>query len=137
MMALIGHMVALAHTLRSGFSFPITILLFSSQSLTTTHMSHTHLTSASSNFQLIFDNALKTYEKRTKNDLLKHPLAGRLQACDSSSSILTVLEEQVQELRVSQRSIERLTKWLDPTVKVLYALSKTLGEGVGVVSIRA
>ena len=98
-------------------------------------MSHTYPASTSSNFQLILDNALKAYKKCTKKDLLNHPLAGRLQACDSPSSILTVLQEQLQELNASQRSNERLTKWLDPTVKVLHAFSETLGEGVGLVSI--
>ena len=97
-------------------------------------MSHTHPTSASSNFQLIFDNALKSYKKRTKKDLLNHPLADRLQACDSASSILTVFQEQVEELDEAQRSNERLMKWLDPTVNVLHAFSETL-EGVGLVSI--
>jgi hypothetical protein len=75
------------------------------------------------------------YKKRTKKDLLKHPLADRIQACDSPSSILTVLQEQVQELNESKRNSERLTEWLDPTVDVLHALSETLGEGVGLVSI--
>jgi hypothetical protein len=91
-------------------------------------MSHAHLTSTSPNFKLIFDNALKAYRKRTKNDLLTHPLAERLQACNSPSSILTVLQEQVQELNQSQHNN---TKWLDPTVNVLLAFSETLGEGVG------
>jgi hypothetical protein len=61
-------------------------------------MSHTQPTFASSNFQLILDNALKAYshKKRTKKDILKHPLTDRLQACDSASSILTVLQKQVQ-----------------------------------------
>jgi hypothetical protein len=98
-------------------------------------MSHTP-TSTSYNFQLIFDNALKTYKKRTKKDLLKHPLADRLQACNSASSILTLLQEEVQGLNKSQRNNERLTKWLDPTVKVLHAFSDTLGEGISLVSIR-
>jgi hypothetical protein len=98
-------------------------------------MSHTHSTSTSSNFQLIFDNALKAYTKRTKKDLLKHPLADRFQACDSATSILSVLQEEVQKLNYSQRSNERLTKWLDPTVKVLHVFTETLGEGVGLVSI--
>jgi hypothetical protein len=79
---------------------------------------------------------LKAYKKRTKKDLLKHPLADRLETCDSPSSILDVLQEQLQELNESQRGNERLTKWLDPTVKVLHAFSNTLGEGVGLVSIR-
>jgi hypothetical protein len=91
-------------------------------------MSHTPPTSTSSNFKPIFDNALKAYKKRTKNDLLTHQLADRLENCNSASSILTVLQEQVQELNQSQRSN---TKWLDPTVNVLLAFSETLGEGVG------
>ena len=96
-------------------------------------MSHAHPTSTSSNFRLIFDNALKTYQKRTKKDLLAHPLADRLESCDSASDVLTVLREQVQELNESQHSF---TKWLDPTVNVLHAFSETLGEGIGSVCIR-
>ncbi len=100
-------------------------------------MSHTQSTSASSsNFQVIFNNALKAYQKRTKKDLLKHPFADQLEACDSPSSILTVLQQQVQDLDESQRNNEWLTKWLDPTVNVLHAFSGILGEGVGIVSIR-
>jgi hypothetical protein len=100
-------------------------------------MSHTRPTaSSSSTFQPIFNNALKAYERRTKKDLLKHPLATQLQACDSPSSILLLLQQQVQDLNRSQSSNDRLTKWLDPTVNVLYTLSETLGEGVGLVCSR-
>ena len=97
-------------------------------------MSHTHPTSAESpNFQLIFSNALKAYEKHTKNDLLSNPLAAQLQACQSPTSILAVLQEQVQELKTSQTNDERLTKWLDPTVNVLYVFSETIGDCVSLV----
>jgi hypothetical protein len=89
-------------------------------------MSHAHPSSTS--LQQIFDNALKVYKKRTKNDILKHQRAGRLEARNSASEILTVLQELVQDLNESQRSN---TKWLDPTVNVLLAFSETLGEGVG------
>jgi len=100
-------------------------------------MSHTQpAASSSSTFQPIFNNALKAYERRTKKDLLAHPLAAQLQACDSPSSILAVLQQQVQELDRSQTSDGRLTKWLDPTVNILYALNATLGEGVGLVCSR-
>jgi hypothetical protein len=100
-------------------------------------MSHTHLTPASSsNFQVLFNNAIRTYEKHTKNDLLSHPLAAQLQACDSPSAILDVLHQQVQDLNQSRNTHHRLTKWLDPTVNVLYVLSGTLGEGVGLVCIK-
>jgi len=57
----------------------------------------------------------------------------QLQACQSPSSILVVLQQQVQGLNLSQTRNDRLTKWLDLTDNVLYAFSATLGEGVGLV----
>ena len=66
-------------------------------------------------------------------DPLTHPLADRLEACDSASSIHDVLEEYVQELNQSERNN---IKWLDPTVNVLLAFSETLGEGVGLVCFK-
>ena len=100
-------------------------------------MSHTLPTAtSSSNFQPIFDDALKAYQRRTKKDLLAHPLAAQLQACDSSSSILAVLQQQLQELDRFQSTNDRLTKWLDPTINVLCSLSDALGEGVGLVRSR-
>jgi hypothetical protein len=99
-------------------------------------MSHSHSTAASSNnFQQIFNNALKAYERRTKNDLLAHPLAAQLQACQSPAAVLAILHQQVQELDQSRSSDERWSKWLDPTVNVLFAFSAALGEGVGLVCL--
>jgi hypothetical protein len=92
--------------------------------------------SSSYNFQLIFDNALKDYEGRTKKDLLAHPLAAELQNCNSPSEILAVLHQQIQGLGQLMSSDDRWTKWLDPTVNVLCMLSKTLGEGISLVSLR-
>lgn len=98
-------------------------------------MSHAITSTSSPNFQLIFNNALKAYEKRTRNDLLAHPLAAQLQDCNSPNAILAVIHQQFQGLHQSQGANERLTKWLDPTVKVLYSLSGTLGEGVSLVCL--
>jgi len=89
-------------------------------------------TSSPPNFQLIFNNALEAYKKRTKNDILAHPLVAQLQDCASSSAILALIHQQVQGL---QRDDDRLTKWLDPTVRVLHAFSETLGEGVSLVCL--
>ena len=90
---------------------------------------------SSSNFQLVFNSALKAFQKRTKKNILGHPLAAQLQACDSPTAILVLLHQQVEELNQSQDSDERLSKWLKPTVNVLYAFSATLGEGVGLVRL--
>ncbi|KAH9073600.1 hypothetical protein EDB83DRAFT_2260404, partial [Lactarius deliciosus] len=88
---------------------------------------------SSSNFQSIFNAALKAYEKKTKKDLLAHPLAAQLQACNSPADILLVLQDKVNELDQSRSADERLSRWLNPTIEVLYTFSAILGEGVGLV----
>ena len=95
-----------------------------------------HTAASSSNFQLLINSALDKYKERTKNDLRAHPLAAQLQSCDSPSAILAVLQEQVQGLDQS-RSDEQWTKWLDPTVNVLYVFSSILGSGVSLVCFRS
>ena len=108
----------------------------SSQFLNPAIMSHSNSTASSASFQLVINSALKEYEKRTKQDLLAHPLASQLQVCDSPGTILNVLQQQVQGPDQSQLSNDRWIKWLDPTVNILYTLCDTLGEGVGLVSLK-
>ena len=96
-------------------------------------MSQVPSTSTSSTtFETIFTAALKEYKKQTKTDIASHPLATQLQSCDSSSAITAMLRTQVQA--VDTGTEERWTKWLDPTINVLFAFSATLGGGVGVVN---
>jgi len=89
---------------------------------------------SSSNPQLIFNNALQAYERRTKTNLLSHPLAAQLQSRDTPEAILTLLREQVQ-VQAHQHILDKLTKWLDPTVNVLHTLSVFLGEDVSLVCL--
>ncbi|KAH9169628.1 hypothetical protein EDB89DRAFT_1908398 [Lactarius sanguifluus] len=99
--------------------------------------SKTPETTSSSNFEVIFEKALKAYNKNTKQDLAAHPLAAQLQTCDSPAAILTILQEQVDQFKQSRSADERLHKWLNPTINVLYAFSQTLGEGIGSVNINS
>ena len=99
-------------------------------------MSNSHpvtTASSSSNFQLIFDNALNAYEKCANEDLRAHPLTTELQNCNSPSEILAVLHQGLDQ---SLRSDDRWTKWFNPTVNILYMLSMTFGEGIGLVSFK-
>jgi hypothetical protein len=89
---------------------------------------------SASNFQSIFNAALKAYAKKTKTDLLTHPFAAQLKACNSSSDILAVLQDKVNEFDQSRSADERLSQWLNPTINVLYSFSATIGAGVGLVS---
>ncbi|KAI9447127.1 hypothetical protein BJY52DRAFT_1420483 [Lactarius psammicola] len=112
----------------------VTSFLVPTLTFATSAMSQTPTTaSASSRFQAIFNAALKSYEKQTKNDLIAHPLASQLQSCDSTSAILAVLQDQVREFDQARSGDERLTNWLNPTVNVLCAFSVALGEGFGLV----
>ena len=93
------------------------------------------MAAASSRFEAIFQAALKSYKKQTKEDLLTHPLAAQLQSCDSTNAILAVLQDQLREFDKSRSDDERLTRWLGPTVNVLCAFSAAVSGGVGLVSL--
>jgi hypothetical protein len=86
-----------------------------------------------SNLDAIFNAALRAYKTKTGNNITSHPLATELQSCDSPDAILAVLQRQMPSLDQPQTDNETFAKCLIPTVHVLYTLSETLGEGVGLV----
>ena len=95
----------------------------------------TTASSSSSRFQAIFQAAIKSYQKQTKKDLLAYPLTSQLQDCESTTAILSILQDQVREFDKSRSDDERLTKWLGPTVNVLSAFSATISGGVSLVRL--
>ena len=114
-------------------TFPTTVrILFQAPLILALAMSQSH---TSSNVRDIVSASIKEYEKKTKKDLLTHPLMAQLQACKTPTDILSVLHTQVQHLEKSMCGEEKLAKWLNPTVNVLYAFSSALGAGVGLVSV--
>jgi len=91
--------------------------------------------SPSSAYQAIFDSALETYRKRTKEDLCSHPLFAQLESCHSLEAILTVLREQLPGFDQPGSSNDRFTKCLNPIVNILFTLSATIGGGISLVSV--
>jgi len=92
------------------------------------------VTTSSSNYQTIFDNAIEAYKKKTKKDLRSHPLLGKLQNCGSPDAVLRVLYEQIPGFDQSRDSDDKLIKWLNPTVNVLYTFSGVIGGGISLAS---
>ena len=94
--------------------------------------------STSSHLKVLFDVALQDYETQTGIALAKHPLAERLQECDSVESITAILYEQTQAFN-DFRGKEKVFKLLKNAVSVLYKLSACakLGEVIGVVHLKA
>jgi hypothetical protein len=87
-----------------------------------------------SNFLSIFNAALESYKRKTKNDLASHPLLPSLQSCDSPEAVLSVLREQVPTFSQSLDGDDGFTKWVTPTVNVLHSFTGTIGQGVGLVN---
>ena len=101
--------------------------------------STSNTTSTSSTFQAIFEAALKDYANKTGKDLhdLDHPLASRLDSCDSPDSILDIFREQAREFDEFRKGDTNLFKWLKPIVTVLHTIStsEVLGDGVSSVNL--
>jgi hypothetical protein len=89
-----------------------------------------------SKFVPIFNAALESYKRKTKRDLASHPLLSSLQSCDSPEAVLTVLRDQIPAFNQPENRDDGLTKWVIPTVNVLYTFSATVGQGVGLVNIK-
>lgn len=91
---------------------------------------------SSSDYEVIFDSALKTYKKKTGKDLTSDPLLRRLETCNSPDSVLALLRQQIPRFDQSGSNDQRLTNWVNPAVNVLYTFSATIGGAVSFVSLR-
>jgi hypothetical protein len=88
-----------------------------------------------SNYQVIFDNALNAYKKKTGKDLTMDPLLCSFQTCDSPDAILAILQAQILGPGQHQSSGDKFFTWLNPTISVLNAFSAVIGGTVGQVSL--
>ena len=90
--------------------------------------------SGSSRLRELFEAALVEYEQQTGIDLVKHPLADRLQGCNSVEDITTLLREQAQDIKKFQES-DKVLKPLKKVLTVLHLLSSVPGiaQHVGLV----
>ena len=79
--------------------------------------------SISSNFEILFNAALAKYAQQTGNDLRNHPLAHKIDICDSPDSFLRVFQEQAQKFDEFRNGDHSLIKWLQPVVTRIHALS--------------
>ena len=86
------------------------------------------------NDQRIFDRALQAYRKKTGKDLPTTPLFRTLETCRSSDDVIAILRQQVPAFDQSGSSNAGLTRWLEPTVKVVNAFFATIGGTIALVS---
>ncbi|KAI0287856.1 hypothetical protein BC826DRAFT_1188750, partial [Russula brevipes] len=84
---------------------------------------------SNSNYDLIFENALKAYKKKTGKQLTSDPLLRRLESCNSPDTVLGALREQIPGDQSGTHD-DRFMNWLNPTVNVLLNFSETIGGTV-------
>src|SRR5712691_6087161 len=78
--------------------------------------------SESARLNALFEPALQVYEKTAGVCLTQHPLAIKLQSCDSVEAITDLLQDQAQAFRDMQGS-DKIMKSLKTTVSILSKLS--------------
>jgi hypothetical protein len=90
-----------------------------------------------SHFQVLFESALQDYERQTGITLTNHPLAERLQTCQSAESVTALLQEQARALS-EFREGDKIMRSLKNVVSVLTKISATaaLGQHFGAVCLR-
>jgi hypothetical protein len=90
-----------------------------------------------SHLQVLFEAALQDYERQTGIALPKHPLAERLQECDSVGSITAIFHEETQAFK-EFRGKEKIMKSLQNAVSLLsnLAVCAKLGEVIGMVHLQ-
>ena len=90
--------------------------------------------SGSSPLCVLFEAALEDYKQQTGIELAKHPIAERLQNCNSVESVTDILHEQAQDLN-KFREKDKVLKPLKKILKVLHRLSSVadFAQGVGLV----
>ena len=90
--------------------------------------------SGSSRLQVVFEAALQDYEKQTGIALANHPLAEKLQNCDSVESVTAVLRDQTQAFS-EFRGKDKVLKLLKHAISALYTLSAAadFGHAIGLV----
>jgi hypothetical protein len=90
--------------------------------------------SESARFQALFEHALQAYEKKAGVSLAQHPLAIKLQSCDTAEAITGLLQDQAQAFGHLQGS-DKIMKSIKIIVSILSKISSvgSLADAFGMV----
>jgi hypothetical protein len=93
-----------------------------------------------SQLQTLFEAAFRDYESQTGKTLANHPLAEKLQSCDTVESVTALLREQtVPSSEI--RGMDKVLKTLKNVISILHKLSSAsavnFGQHLGLVRPQA
>jgi hypothetical protein len=78
-------------------------------------------------------NTTRIHEKKVGKPLLDHPLATKLQQCDSVDAIKAIFQGQAKAFQKLRDRDKRLMECINPMVDLLSAFSDSIGGTTGVV----
>ena len=81
-----------------------------------------------SNVTRIFQGACDEYQRLTGHNLYTHSFSAKIQSCNSPDSIFVVLQKQAQALIKRRKGHEKLLKYLNSIVNILFTCSAVLGD---------
>jgi len=84
--------------------------------------------SASARFQALFEPALQAYERKAGVSLAQHPLAIKLQSCDTVEAITGLLQDQARAFRDLQGSDKIMT-----SIKMIVSILSKLSSATSLV----
>ena len=76
------------------------------------------------------------YQKKTKKNLLDYWLATELKGCESVDGVMDILKDQAKAIERASAGDQRLMKRIASSVNIFSSISDTLGQGIGLVSIK-
>ena len=85
-------------------------------------------------FRPFFEHALRSYGRKTGVSLAQHPLAIKIQSCDTDEAIIVLLQDQAQAFRHFQGS-DKIVKSIKTTASILSKISSaaSLADPFGLV----
>ena len=73
--------------------------------------------------KLLFETALKQFEKKAGTNLMQHQVFHKLENCESVDSVIDVLQKQAEAFNNYRGDDGKLMTWLKRTVGVVHTLS--------------
>ena len=88
-------------------------------------------------FQVLFESALRDYERQTGIALANHPLAEQLQTCQSAEPVIALLQKQLLAFGEFQEN-DKIMGSLKNVISALSKISATaaLGQDFGMVCLK-
>src|SRR5579863_6697325 len=105
---------------------PVTVTFSTIGPMSSTN--HASSSTPNSIFEVILNNALNDYTKKTGIDFAKYDFVKQLETCNSPDEVLWLFRDKAKQFKEYREGNRRLINWITPIVQGVHVLSGCLGE---------